>query len=163
MGKQHNRVGWLYVLFDAHAELCKIGRTTQPNNKRQAGLIAGHCHPLVNLINARVEDCHAAERQCHSHFSRHRRNGEWFAVPPDEVAAYVNEQVDWLEIDLAPLAKVGKAMVDARQTPKTHSPRRLVHSSSTHTEPRVETIDGVQHAFIENVTINLDYDRPLNL
>jgi hypothetical protein len=95
----NRHAGWLYVLYDADAGLCKIGCTTGDDCKRQRTLIRSHGHPLVNLLNAKVANRFVAEKQCHRHFQHCRRNGEWFAVKPEDLVAYIEEQIDWLHLD----------------------------------------------------------------
>ena len=93
--------GWLYVLHDGNAELCKIGCTASGAGKRQRSLIGAHGVPLRNVLNAKVSDRFTAEKLCHAHFQDRRRNGEWFAVRPDEVVAFIRGRVSWIEIEEA--------------------------------------------------------------
>jgi len=91
--------GWLYVLHDGHAQLCKIGCTSSGIGKRQRALIGAHGSPLRNVLNAKVEDRFAAEKLCHAYFHNRRRNGEWFAVEPEEVVAFIKGHVNCIEIE----------------------------------------------------------------
>jgi hypothetical protein len=91
--------GWLYVLHDGNAELCKIGCTASGTGKRQRALIGAHGVPLRNVLNAKVNDRFAAEKLCHEHFHDRRRNGEWFAVGPDEVVTFIRDHVNCIQIE----------------------------------------------------------------
>lgn len=103
--KVHNPVpvnrheGWLYVLHDGNAKLCKIGCTASGAGKRQRTLISAHGGLLSNVLNAKVSDRFATEKFCHEHFQDRRRNGEWFAVEPDEVVAFIRERVNYIQIE----------------------------------------------------------------
>jgi hypothetical protein len=111
--QQNSRAGWLYVLYDAENDLCKIGCTAQADRKRQRALMAAHSHKLLNLLNAEVDDRYAAENQCHRHFAEHRRNGEWFAVRPHVMIEYVYFHVDHAVVDFEPPFNLLKAINDA--------------------------------------------------
>lgn len=91
--------GWLYVLHDGNAALCKIGCTASRAGERQRALIGAHGVPLRNVLNAKVSHRFAAEKLCHEHFQDRRRNGEWFAVEPDEVVAFIKESVSCIQIE----------------------------------------------------------------
>jgi hypothetical protein len=90
--------GWIYVLHDINAQLCKIGCTASEAGKRQRALIAAHGGPLRHVLNAKVNDRFAVEKACHEHFKDRRQNGEWFAVEPEDVVAFVKTHVECIEI-----------------------------------------------------------------
>lgn len=99
------RKGYIYVLYDAQAKLCKIGRT-QTEGQRQRAQMSAHSGMLVNVMNAEVEDCVAAEAMCHKRFAAHRKNGEWFDARLDVVIQYVGEELNALRIDFENLARL---------------------------------------------------------
>lgn len=92
------REGVIYVLHDGVTGLSKIG-CTSGSGTRQRSQMASHGSVLVNLLNAKVGDMRAAEAQCHERFKSHRRNGEWFAAPIEEIMTYIATEIDWLEIE----------------------------------------------------------------
>jgi hypothetical protein len=106
--------GYVYVLFDAYASRCKIGRTGRLGGQRQREIMAAHPVRLVNVVTARVTDCVTAERQCHRHFAAYRTNGEWFAVNVADVVSYVHGDLEWSEIDFANPATISRYIVAAR-------------------------------------------------
>lgn len=99
------RHGWIYVLYDAQAKLCKIGRT-QTAGTRQRTQMSSHGSILANVLNAEVLDCVAAEKQCHDRFQAHRKNGEWFDVELTDVITYISENVDSITLDFENLARL---------------------------------------------------------
>lgn len=90
--------GYVYVLFDRMTGLSKIGHT-KTEGYRQRAQMGAHGSVLVNVVNAKVADCVAAEAKCHEYFAQHRTNGEWFSVKLIDITQYVHEELDWLEID----------------------------------------------------------------
>lgn len=91
-------VGYVYVLFDGMTGLSKIGHT-KTAGRRQRAQMSGHGSALVNVVNAKVADCLAAETKCHEHFAQYRTNGEWFSAKLEDIIQYVDAELDWLEID----------------------------------------------------------------
>lgn len=105
--------GSIYVLHNGVTGLSKIG-CTGGTGRRQRSQMASDGHVLVNLLNAKVADMRAAETQCHQHFKKYRQNGEWFAVPIDEIMLYIATEVDWQEIDKENDARLAQYLVACR-------------------------------------------------
>ncbi len=103
--------GYVYVLFDAQTQLLKIGCTKNSNGARQKAIIGAHHSPLINVLNAKVEDRFASEAQCHKKFKHQRRSGEWFSTDLIDVIEYVHTDIDWCEIDFVHLSVLAKAMI----------------------------------------------------
>jgi hypothetical protein len=101
------RQGWIYVLYDGQTKLCKIGRT-QTTGKRQQALMGAHAGVLVNVMNAEVDDCFAAEGQCHKFFQKNRKNGEWFEADLAEVILYIGEELGATKIDFENPARLAQ-------------------------------------------------------
>nr|WP_274609995.1 GIY-YIG nuclease family protein [Pseudomonas sp. TH39(2020)] len=97
--------GYVYVLFDGMTGLSKIGHTKSTGHRQRAQM-GGHGSALVNVVNAKVADCLAAETKCHEHFARYRTNGEWFSAKLEDIMQYVDAELDWLEIDYENEAKL---------------------------------------------------------
>jgi hypothetical protein len=104
----------VYVLYDPSNEMCKIGCTASASARRQKSIMGAHGHKLINLLNVKVKDRFAAERQCHENFKKVRRNGEWFLLRPDVIVKYMHENVEWEEFDCENLAAVLEAICHAR-------------------------------------------------
>lgn len=90
--------GYVYILFDGMTGLCKIGHT-KTEGYRQRVQMGSHGSVLVNVVNAKMADCVAAEAKCHEHFAQYRTNGEWFSAKLLDIIQYVHVELDWLEID----------------------------------------------------------------
>lgn len=90
--------GYVYVLFDGMTGLSKIGHTKTAGHRQRAQM-GGHGSALVNVVNAKMADCLAAEAKCHEHFAPYRTNGEWFSAKLEDIIQYVHAELDWLEID----------------------------------------------------------------
>ncbi|MFB9287079.1 GIY-YIG nuclease family protein [Pseudoduganella plicata] len=97
LGTRHQ--GFLYVLYDSSAGLCKIGRTKTTKGQRQRVQMSAHGGILANIVNAEVSNCIEAESQCHDYFSERRKNGEWFEVSPEEVVRYIQDFLNPMSID----------------------------------------------------------------
>lgn len=82
--------GFVYLLYDAESSLTKIGRTTRSDGSRQKQIIGAHPTPLENVLTIDVDDCIEAESRCHKHFSRHRKNGEWFSADLSSIVQYLS-------------------------------------------------------------------------
>jgi hypothetical protein len=116
--------GYIYVLFDAQGNRCKIGRTRRGNGKRQQAVMGAHPVKLLNVLNAKVPDCKAAEIQCHRHFAESRKNGEWFDAGLADIVQYIHEHIDWMELDFESLAVVTHQILQARLTATAPVARR---------------------------------------
>ena len=92
-----SREGYLYVLHDGCNGTSKIG-CAKRNGPRQRAIMSGHGSVLANVMNVKVADRRAAERQCHVHFREFRRNGEWFNARLSDIVQYIRTEVSWLEI-----------------------------------------------------------------
>ena len=106
--------GYVYVLFDAEADLVKIGCTKNANRQRQKAIMGAHCSKLLNILNAKVADRFASESQCHRHFKHQRKAGEWFKSELSEVVEYIHGEIDWCEIDFEPLGSVAQEIIRAK-------------------------------------------------
>jgi hypothetical protein len=106
--------GYLYVLFDAYANRCKIGRTRVAGAQRQRAIMGSYPVPTINALTARVSDYVAAETQCHRHFASRRANGEWFDVGIVEAVEYIHREIDWCELDLENLGAATHYIARAR-------------------------------------------------
>lgn len=87
--KSEPKPGFLYLLYDESSKLTKIGCTTKEDGTRQKAIMGAHPTVLLNVLTSWVDDCFLAESQCHKHFASHRRNGEWFDVPIENIKKYV--------------------------------------------------------------------------
>jgi len=83
------KVGFVYLLYDESSKLTKIGCTTKEGGTRQKAIMGAHPTVLVNVMTHQVDDCFLAESQCHKHFSNHRKNGEWFDAPIEDIKNYL--------------------------------------------------------------------------
>lgn len=93
--------GFVYVLFDGLSGLCKIGHT-KSSGRRQRSQMSSHGHPLVNLVNAKVANCAAAELKCHEHFAAQHAHGEWFTASPEEILQFITSTLEVLSLDYEP-------------------------------------------------------------
>lgn len=114
-----NPSGYVYILFDAKHKLIKIGCTKNGNQSRQKVITGAHPSLLINVLNARVQDRFAAEAQCHTHFKHQRTSGEWFSTKVTDAITYINENVDWCELDFECLSVV-KSAITLAQMEKHH-------------------------------------------
>jgi len=82
-------MGYVYVIGNTHAEVCKIGFSKTPN-KRLKGIQTGCPYPIkilylfVGSINL--------EKQLHKKYSKYRLNGEWFSYTGELRAALENSK-----------------------------------------------------------------------
>lgn len=106
--------GYLYVLFDAYSNRCKIGRTRVKGAQRQRAIMGAYPVPTINALTARVSDYVEAETQCHRHFASRRANGEWFDVGIVEAVEYIHQEIDWCEFDIENLGAVTHYIARAR-------------------------------------------------
>lgn len=109
-----DRSGYVYVLFDGGSRLCKIGCTSRGDGSRQRAQMGAHGSPLLNAINAKVNDRFEAESQCHQRFSPLRTNGEWFKADLTEVVTYIHEEIKWTEIDIECTGRVAQYIAASR-------------------------------------------------
>jgi hypothetical protein len=87
---------FVYLLQDEQAAT-KIGISGDPRG-RVASLQTGHPEPLrlVKAIRCRTAaDARAVERDLHSHFERHRMNGEWFDLSDRQVRRAITLARRW--------------------------------------------------------------------
>ncbi|QWY83282.1 hypothetical protein [Rhizobium phage RHph_X2_25] len=81
---------FLYVISceDSGEALCKIGIANSPETRLRT-LSTASPHALRMELARYSDNARAVEQAAHSHFSDHRRNGEWFAIKPDQAIAYI--------------------------------------------------------------------------
>ncbi|MBB6299928.1 GIY-YIG nuclease family protein [Rhizobium leucaenae] len=89
-GDKHDAGRFVYVISanDNDPPLCKIGIANSPE-KRLTQLSTGSPHALRLEMARYANNASAVERAAHSHFGDYRRNGEWFAIEPDEAIEFI--------------------------------------------------------------------------
>ena len=140
-------VGYVYVLFDGMTGLSKIGHT-KTAGRRQRAQMSGHGSVLVNVVNAKVADCLAAEAKCHQHFAQYRTNGEWFSVKLEDIIQYVHAELDWLEIDYENQARLAQYILHCRSGSREEAKAVLMEGRRKHTrlKPTSTTSSGIEGA-----------------
>lgn len=123
--------GYVYVLFDGMTGLSKIGHT-KTTGRRQRAQMGGHGSALINVVNAKVADCLAAEAKCHKHFSQYRTNGEWFSAKLEDILQYVDAELDWLEIDYENQAKLEQYILHCQAGNRDAAKVVLMEGRRTH-------------------------------
>lgn len=105
--------GYIYVLYDGVTKQAKIG-CTKNEGQRQRAIMGAHSNVLANVLNAKVNDMFAAEKQCHQHFAASRKNGEWFSADLEDIINYIAREVDWEALSMENLARMTQYIVACR-------------------------------------------------
>lgn len=73
------RPGFVYVLFDKTRRLCKIGRSSTPQNRLSKIVTQSGISSYKTFVSPMVLNCVDLEAAVHNKLSNYRRGGEWFA------------------------------------------------------------------------------------
>jgi hypothetical protein len=81
---------YLYVIADDYNDIVKLGYSEDPH-RRCAELQTGNPNTLRVVHRAWAGDrCALMENILHREFAYHRVRGEWYRIPPDRAANYVD-------------------------------------------------------------------------
>lgn len=80
------RDGYVYVLKQIGGDYYKIGRTSNPDNRRETFNVKLPFRVEYEIV-IKTDDMYLLERQLHSRFNAKWIDGEWFQLSPDDLEA----------------------------------------------------------------------------
>jgi len=81
---------YLYVIADDYNDIVKFGYSQDPDS-RVCQLQTGNPHSLRVVHRAWAGDrCAVLESRLHHEFAHHRVRGEWFRIPSERAAQYLD-------------------------------------------------------------------------
>jgi hypothetical protein len=85
--------GYVYIIH-GYDDIYKIGRSIDTIGRRRSMVKMPFTMTMIHRI--KCDDCVEAESIIHNYHARHRVNGEWFHLGPDDLAALCS--VDYLPV-----------------------------------------------------------------